>query len=99
MIMNKPTPPTGSVYSEWSEENIVDGWTYREDMEARIAIDWGFRKPSVLIIAHDSKLGADVICAELQPERGHARGARSASSLPLHGRGVIERARLERASG
>jgi hypothetical protein len=68
MIMNKPTPPTGSVYSEWSEENIVDGWTYREDMESRIAIDWGFRKPSVLILAHDPKLGADVICAEINPQ-------------------------------
>jgi hypothetical protein len=68
MIMNKPTPPTGSVYSEWSEENIVDGWKYREDMEARIAIDWGFRKPSVLIIAHDPELGADIICAEINPQ-------------------------------
>ena len=67
MVMNRPTPPTGSVYSEWSEENIVDGWKYSEEMEARIAIDWGFRKPSVLIIAHDSKLGADIICAELNP--------------------------------
>ena len=68
MIMNKPTPPTGSVYSEWSEENIVDGWKYREDMEARIAIDWGFRKPSVLIIAHDPELGADIICAAINPQ-------------------------------
>jgi len=68
MIMNKPTPPTGSVYSEWSEENIVDGWKYREDMESRIAIDWGFRKPSVLIIAHDPEIGADIICAEINPQ-------------------------------
>ena len=68
MIMNKPTPPTGSVYSEWSEENIVDGWKYREDMEARIVIDWGFRKPSVLIIAHDPEIGADIICAEINPQ-------------------------------
>lgn len=68
MVMNRPTPPTGSVYSEWSEENIVDGWKYREDMEARISIDWGFRKPSVLIIAHDPELGADIICAEINPQ-------------------------------
>lgn len=68
MILNQPKPASGLVYSEWGEENIVDGWAYREDMTARIAIDWGFRKPSVLIIAHDDQLEADVICAEINPQ-------------------------------
>ena len=36
-------------------------------MTGRIAIDWGFRKPSVLILAHDEELQATVICAELNP--------------------------------
>lgn len=67
MIMNEPRPPTGTVYPEWSEENIVDGWKYRPTMEGRIAIDWGFRKPSALIIAHDPDLGADIICGEINP--------------------------------
>jgi len=69
MIMNQPAPPSGLVYSEFSEaENIVQGWQYRESMTARIAVDWGFRKPSVLIIAHDEELDADIICAELNPK-------------------------------
>ena len=67
MVMNEPRPPTGTIYSEWSEENIVDGWKYKPTMEGRIAIDWGFRKPSVLIIAHDPDLEADIICGEINP--------------------------------
>ena len=46
---------------------MIDDWSYSPEMSARIAIDWGFRKPSVLILAHDERLNADVICAELNP--------------------------------
>ena len=67
MVMNKPKPPSGLIYSEFTESHIVDGWQYKPNMTGRIAIDWGFRKPSVLIICHDEQLGADVICAELNP--------------------------------
>ena len=68
MVMNKPRPPSGLIDSEFNEEtHVIDGWEYKPSMSGRIAIDWGFRKPSVLIIAHDDDLGADVICAELNP--------------------------------
>ena len=67
MVMNKPRPPTGLIYSEFTESHIIDGWKYKPSMTGRIAIDWGFRKPSVLIICHDDELGADVICGELNP--------------------------------
>jgi hypothetical protein len=36
-------------------------------MLGRIAIDWGFRKPSVLIMAYDEQLEATVICHEINP--------------------------------
>jgi len=37
-------------------------------MTGRIAIDWGFRKPSVLIMAYDEELDATVICHEINPK-------------------------------
>ena len=69
MIMNKPKPPTGLIYSEFTEaSHIVKGWQYKESMTGRIAIDWGFRKPSVLILAYDDELQASVICHEINPK-------------------------------
>jgi len=68
MVMNKPKPPTGLIYSEFTESLIIDDWKYEESMTARIAIDWGFRKPSVLIICYDERLNASVICQEFNPK-------------------------------
>jgi hypothetical protein len=68
MVMNKPKPPSGLIYQEFTDSHIIEGWTYREEMTGRIAIDWGFRKPSVLIICHDEELQADVICHEFNPK-------------------------------
>jgi len=68
MIMNKPKPPTGLIYQEFTEGHIIEDWTYKPTMTGRIAIDWGFRKPSVLIICHDEDLEADVICHEFNPK-------------------------------
>lgn len=68
MVMNKPKPPTGLIYSEFTESLVIDNWEYNESMTGRIAIDWGFRKPSVLIIVHDETLNASVICAEFNPK-------------------------------
>ena len=67
MVMNKPSPPSGLIYQEFTDSHIIEGWKYNETMTGRIAIDWGFRKPSVLIICHDEELGADVICHEFNP--------------------------------
>ena len=67
MVMNKPAPPTGLIYSEFTESHVIEGWQYDESMTARIAIDWGFRKPSVLIMAYDERLQASVICHEINP--------------------------------
>ena len=69
MIMNKPKPPTGLIYSEFTESShVIKGWKYKESMTGRIAIDWGFRKPSVLILAYDDELQASVICHEINPK-------------------------------
>ena len=69
MIMNKPKPPSGLIYSEFNEaSHVIDNWQYKENMTGRIAIDWGFRKPSVLIIAYDEELDASVICHEINPQ-------------------------------
>ena len=69
MIMNKPKPPTGLIYSEFTEaSHVLDDWEYRETMTGRIAIDWGFRKPSVLILVYDDELEATVICHEINPK-------------------------------
>ena len=69
MIMNKPKPPTGLIYSEFTEaSHVVKNWQYKETMTGRIAIDWGFRKPSVLILVYDDQLEATVICHEINPK-------------------------------
>jgi hypothetical protein len=69
MIMNKPKPPTGLIYSEFTEaSHVIKGWKYKESMTGRIAIDWGFRKPSVLILAYDDELQASIICHEINPK-------------------------------
>ena len=69
MIMNKPKPPSGLIYSEFTEaSHVIDNWEYKESMTGRIAIDWGFRKPSVLIMAYDEALDATVICHEINPQ-------------------------------
>ena len=67
MVMNKPAPPTGLVYNEFTENHIIDNWQYKPSMLGRIAIDWGFRKPSVLIMCYDEELEATVICHEINP--------------------------------
>lgn len=67
MVMNKPAPPTGLIYNEFTANHVIKQWQYNESMTGRIAIDWGFRKPSVLIMAHDEKLNATVICHEINP--------------------------------
>jgi hypothetical protein len=69
MIMNKPKPPTGLIYQEFNEaSHVIEGWEYKPTMTGRIAIDWGFRKPSVLIMAYDEELDATVICHEINPK-------------------------------
>ena len=68
MVMNQPRPPSGLVYNEFDPAKMVlDDWQYQPSMSSRIAIDWGFRKPSVLIICHDPLLKADIIAAEINP--------------------------------
>lgn len=68
MVMNRPKPPSGLVYNEFNETMIIDDFEYHELMTARVAIDWGFRKPSVLIIVYDERREASVIVAEFNPK-------------------------------
>ena len=68
MVMNQPKPPSGLVYSEFRDELIIDDFVYSPEMTGRIVIDWGFRKPSVLIIVHDEAREASVIVAEINPQ-------------------------------
>jgi len=67
MIMNRPKPPSGSVYQEFGEANIIDGWEYRPELKTRVAIDFGLRQPCAVFIAHDPELGVDVIFDEVAP--------------------------------
>lgn len=68
MVMNRPKPPSGLVYSEFDpEKHVIDDWVYDPSMKARLAVDWGFRKPSVLIIVYDESRQASVVVAELNP--------------------------------
>lgn len=68
MVMNQPRPPTGLIYNEWTESHIIDDFKYKETMSGRIAIDWGFRKPSVLIMVYDEEREATVILYEINPK-------------------------------
>ena len=69
MVMNKPKPPTGLVYSEFDhEKHVINDFVYHESMTGRISIDWGFRKPSVLIIVYDESRQASVIVHEFNPQ-------------------------------
>jgi hypothetical protein len=68
MVENQPRPPQGVIYSEWTSSHVISNWDYHPSMSSRLVIDFGFRKPSVLILAHDPTLEADIICAEINPQ-------------------------------
>jgi len=68
MVMNQPRPRSGVIYNEWTESHVIDGFKYDENMTGRIAIDWGFRKPSVLIMVYDESREATVILHEINPQ-------------------------------
>jgi len=69
MVLNKPKPPSGLVYQEFSaEQHVIKGFSYRESMTGRIAIDWGFRKPSVLIMVYDEEREATIVAHEINPQ-------------------------------
>ena len=68
MVMNKPRPPSGLIYNDWTESHVIDDFKYKESMSGRIAIDWGFRKPSVLIMVYDEEREATIIVHEINPQ-------------------------------
>jgi hypothetical protein len=68
MVMNKPRPPSGLIYNEWTESHVIDDFKYDPSMTGRIAIDWGFRKPSVLIMVYDEEREATIIVHEINPQ-------------------------------
>ena len=69
MVLNKPKPPSGLVYSEFNpERHVIDDFKYRASMSGRIAIDWGFRKPSVLVIVYDEVRQASIVIHEFNPQ-------------------------------
>ena len=69
MVMNKPKPPSGLVYQEFDiERHVINDFKYRPEMTGRITIDWGFRKPSVMIIVYDEEREASVIVHEINPQ-------------------------------
>ena len=49
MVENQPRPPQGVIYSEWTLSHVISNWKYDQSMSSRLVIDFGFRKPSVLI--------------------------------------------------
>jgi hypothetical protein len=69
MVEGIPQAPSGLIYNEFNPvTHVVRGWEYNQEFSSRIAIDFGFRKPSVLILTHDPALNADVISAEINPQ-------------------------------
>jgi hypothetical protein len=68
MVMNQPRPPSGLIYSEWTANHVIDDFKYHPDMTGRIAVDWGFRKPSVLIMVYDEEREATIIVHEINPQ-------------------------------
>lgn len=68
MVMNQPRPPSGLIYSEWTSSHVINDFKYDPAMTGRIAIDWGFRKPSVLIMVYDEAREATVIVHEINPQ-------------------------------
>jgi len=53
MVENQPRPKSGMIYNEWTMNHITDGWEYNPNWSGRSAIEFGVRKPSVLILVHD----------------------------------------------
>lgn len=69
MVLNKPKPPSGLVYSEFNpDRHVIDNFKYSPSMGGRIAIDWGFRKPSVLVIVYDEVREASIVVHEINPQ-------------------------------
>jgi hypothetical protein len=57
------------VYSEFNhEKHVIDDFKYSPTMGGRIAIDWGFRKPSVLVIVYDEFRQASIVVHEINPQ-------------------------------
>lgn len=68
MINNKPKPPAGLAVSTFDPtKHVLSQWEYKPEFSSYLAIDWGFRKPAVLVITHDDNLNADVIQLEFTP--------------------------------
>ena len=68
MINNKPTPPSGLAVSTFDPiKHVLSEWKYEPSMSSYLAIDWGFRKPIVLVITHDDELDADILHLEFTP--------------------------------
>lgn len=70
MLLNKPRPPEGQIYSCWSAEpggNVIDGWQWSPTMRTVWSIDPGSAKPSATLWAEDLKLKAWVLCGEVNP--------------------------------
>ena len=69
-----PVAVDGTIFADWRparwpQGNIApEGWAYHPAMTGYLAVDWGARHPSALIIVRDDVLGADVIVAEINPE-------------------------------
>lgn len=90
-----PQAVEGAVFSDWSVKTWPDGnlapasWRYSPGMRTYIALDLGFRHPSLLVIARDEDMQADVIVEEWNPYD---------IGLPAQGEGIrrlIERGKYQ----
>tara|TARA_Y100000592_G_scaffold9199_2_gene12860 strand:+ start:4254 stop:5621 length:1368 start_codon:yes stop_codon:yes gene_type:complete len=69
MVLNEPAPRHGLVYSEFNHKiHVIDDFEYNEDMHGKISIDFGFRKPSILIMVYDKDRDATIIVNEINPQ-------------------------------
>jgi hypothetical protein len=70
----RPVSPEGAIFADWRVASFPDGnitppgWKYNPaSMRGFLAVDWGARHPSALVLVHDEAIGADVVVAELNP--------------------------------
>lgn len=73
LIENRPLPPEGRVYYTWDPADhpfgcVLRRWRYRPEMRTAASVDFGLRRPAVLIAALDEDLGAWVVVDELAPD-------------------------------
>lgn len=65
---NNPMVPEGRVLDTWGTQCLVSGWQKPPGAETVLALDLGYRMPSVLVLTHDLSLKSWVLWDEWHPD-------------------------------